>query len=217
MFPFGVDFGKKAGDKPGLGMAFSGPLGDAVIESYTQGDFFKGLHGFMQKHVGTMWPEKAGINIDLNMMPFLLTKNTCKAREVFDKRDETKSHKVINAKFYCIRNQLEAKITKKTPEGKLEIVALNSIRPGSKGIVSARIVQFPYKDTLAVTIEIMEVVITQEAPEKVEISSTREDLNKTSMIDLNVEEEYLKKRVAVEEPDVVAKATAKKKAKKDAF
>lgn len=216
-FPFGVDFGKKAGDKPGLGMAFSGPLGEAVIESYTQGDFFQGLHAFMQKHVCSMWPEKAGINIDLNMMPFLLTKNTCKVREVFDKKDETKSHKVLNAKFYCIRNQLEAKITKVTPEKKQEIVAINSVRPGSRGIVSARIQQLPYKDTLAVTIEIMELVITHEPPERTEVANTREDLNKTSMIDLGAEEAFLKKRAAVEEPEAVKTAQPKKKVKKDSF
>lgn len=223
LFPFGVNFGKNLGDTPTLGMAFSGPLGDAVLESYSKGDFFKGLHAFMQKHIGQMWPSKAGVNIDLNMMPFLLTKNTAKVNVVVDKNDDSKSLKIMNAKFYCIRKDgaqtMATKITKLTPEKKQEIVSINSIRPGSRGIVSLRIQQFPYKDTMAVTFEIMELVITKDPPEKSEAINTREELNNTSMINLNAEESYLQKRkepeAAIEEVKEEAKKPAKKK--KDAF
>jgi len=212
-FPFGVDFGKNVGDKPNLGMNLDGPLGALVCKSYTEGDFYKGLCALVNKNKDKMWPNRFTTPIDGNMMPFLLTKNTCKVREVEDKRNPENKMNVLNAKFYCIKSQLQTKISK---EG--QIVAINSIKPGTRGIVSARIQQLPYKDSLAVTIEIMEVVITQDAPEKVESSNIREELNQTSFINRDAEASYLKRSVPEPTADTTTtEAKPAKKKKKDGF
>ncbi len=192
-FPFGVSKGKFVNEKPSLAMHLDGAIGEMVEDSYENGDFFKQFCNFIRAHAATIWPEKTVANAsDDTIKDFLMTKNTCKLRKYEDKEThETK--KVLNLKFYCIGNQLKTKIFKlEEGQSKPITVPINEINLKSRGIVTARINQFPYKDTMAATMEIMEVVITKEGVDKIEgdydenfVKVTPEELNDVCFTDFS--------------------------------
>jgi len=147
--PFGVDMGKEATSKPALTIRLGGtPVADLAAASYTEGEFYKGLGDMLVKHVGTMWPEKKDMPFNDSMVRWLLTKNTCALRDG-----------LMNLKFFAVKGVVKTKIVRK---GETERLPLSAIKRNTRMIPSCRITTLPFKDTLAVTIEILEIIITGE-------------------------------------------------------